>query len=471
MYTKITWNQGTEILDITASTESTFYKVIAEKISSLPIPNTVFVETNDGIAKYSIEQRSGTILIKEVSNTIDLPEGSYNKCYLVYVNAEKNNYKFYQLEQTQPGEVLATYGRIGAAKGEQYGARSYAYPSRMFWVKYMEKIAKGYVDKSDIYLTSNKDNNNKTKTATDFSVITNNNASEYLFRRLHEFAKKQIEETCVDSNITIDMVKESKKILNIMYKRKRVSAFNNHLVKLLAISPRKVTRVSDLLAESTDDFAKIIDREENLILAMEALVLSSDRSSAKANTFDMYDTEVYVATAKQKAEVLRHLDQEFHGKVKNIFRVINNSHKKRFNKYLKDSNISTVKQFWHGSRNENWASIVINGLQLNPNAIITGKMFGNGIYFANTSKKSWNYTSFRGTYWAKGTSDTAFMGLYATAYGTPLDVHCSKAYTQSMLDAANANCVHAHKGVQLLNDEIIYYSEDAMLLNYIVEFE
>ena len=64
---------------------------------------------------------------------------------------------------------------------------------------------------------------------------------------------------------------------------------------------------------------------------------------------------------------------------------------------MKKEDIHQVKQLWHGSRNENWFSILENGLQLNPNAIITGKMFGKGIYFAPSSNKSWNYTSYRGT--------------------------------------------------------------------------
>jgi len=38
--------------------------------------------------------------------------------------------------------------------------------------------------------------------------------------------------------------------------------------------------------------------------------------------------------------------------------------------------------FFHGSRNENWWNIIKNGLQLNPNAKITGKMLGHGIYLA-----------------------------------------------------------------------------------------
>ena len=95
------------------------------------------------------------------------------------------------------------------------------------------------------------------------------------------------------------------------------------------------------------------------------------------------------------------------------------------------------------------------------------------LYFAPSSKKSWNYTSYRGTYWAKGNDDVAFMGLYAVAYGKPLDVHTHSITTDYKAMTLNGgyDCLHAHKGSALLNDEIIFYDEAAMVLNYIVEFE
>ena len=42
---------------------------------------------------------------------------------------------------------------MGVAKGALFGERSYMYPLSMFWVKYYEKLSKGYIDNSDVYLT------------------------------------------------------------------------------------------------------------------------------------------------------------------------------------------------------------------------------------------------------------------------------------------------------------------------------
>ena len=151
--------------------------------------------------------------------------------------------------------------------------------------------------------------------------------------------------------------------------------------------------------------------------------------------------------------------------------MIHKKQRQRFDDYLEKHHIKKVKQLWHGSRNENWFSIAINGLQLNPNAIITGKMFGQGIYFAPSSMKSWNYTSFYGTSWANGNSDTGFMGLYATAYGKPYDVTSAGTYSQASLTRLGCNCIHAHAGSALRNDEILFYDEASILLQYIVEFQ
>jgi len=51
---------------------------------------------------------------------------------------------------------------------------------------------------------------------------------------------------------------------------------------------------------------------------------------------------------------------------------------------------------WHGSRMTNFCSIFQNGLILNPEklgAVITGKMFGQGIYLTNVFSKSVGYTA------------------------------------------------------------------------------
>lgn len=472
MYLKIEWNEDEKTVDV-AETESEVWKEIGMVLGEIEVPNTIKVSCEKGYAKLSVAQR-GSFVKKGIRypsmyvtcdiNFINLPSSVYEPAYLTCVNPESNNYKFYHLKPGISG-IGATYGRIGSEKGEFFGEKDLQnpYPTYMYWIRYYEKLSKGYIDQSSIYLAK-KATKKQTKTV----KVLSNTASIDLYRRLKSCARQYVDRHLVNSNITQAQVKASKKYLKELGERKTLNGFNKKLMQLLQVCPRKTWDVSELIAYSKADFPSIIQREEDLVAAMEAL--TTDSSEVLDECFETMGIEVYEATKKQEQEVLSHLSDSLKPKVKKIYRVINQKGQKNFNAYLKNTNIKNVKQLWHGSRNENWFSIIAKGLQLNPNAVITGKMFGQGIYFAPSSMKSFNYTSFRGTTWARGSSNTAFMGLYCTAYGKPKDVYCAGHYNQRILDNENCNCIHAHAGVQLYNDEIVYYNENAICLNYIVEF-
>ena len=303
-----------------------------------------------------------------------------------------------------------------------------------------------------------------------------NPASAELYALLKAYAKHVVETNLVCAKVTQKQITESKKIWNQLCNRKTVRGFNAQLMRLMSVCPRKVRDVRDLLAITESDFPSIIDREESLIKAMEAVVDDNSSENIRKTVVDFasYGIEVFEANEKQKEIIEKHLSDQLKDRVKKVWRVIPKKQQRSFNEYLKKNKIKTVKQFWHGSRNENWFSILTNGLQLHPDAAITGAMLGKGIYFAPSSLKSWNYTSYRGTYWAHGSSDTAFMGLYATAYGNPYDASSDiRSYTASEVRSKGYDCVHAKggPGYYLKNDEVVFYSEDAMVLNYIVEFQ
>lgn len=459
------------------------YKDVAFLLAAEPILHPIEIKiTNclnpDEILEYRISTRSGTRFIVELNNTMPdyyLPE-QIESVFLTCVDPATNAYKFYKLEQL--GDCIqASYGRMGVKKGERYGERKFHYPLSMFWIKYYEKLSKGYVDRTDLYL-ANEDENARHQN-NDTSAKKINSISIALFNRLKQFAVHAVEKAEVKVPITSAILKKSEDLLNKMRVAKDVTEFNDILLELIAILQRPVATgrcsgVLKIMAKCKSDFASIIEREDDLLQAMKGSYYGGNYKTSKTErSFEDYNIEVYEATEKQKKEVLSKLNDSLKEKVANIYRVIPVEQKKRFDAYLKKNNIKKVKQFWHGSRNQNWTSIIVNSLKLNPDAIITGKMFGHGIYFASSAMKSWNYTSYRGTSWAKGSSDCAFMGLYATAYGTPKDVDAWSATEnyKKLVENSKANCLHAHKGVSLMNDEIIFYNEDAVLLNYIVEFK
>ena len=189
--------------------------------------------------------------------------------------------------------------------------------------------------------------------------------------------------------------------------------------------------VKDHMAKSEKDFQRLIKDESDLLDVMETQVasLTKARNDAEKNLLEMFNLEVYTATPKQVEIVEKKLSDELKGKVRNVFRVINRNTQKRFDEYLHAHGKPRVRQFWHGSKNENWWNILCQGLFLHPDAPITGKMFGEGLYFAPSATKSWGYTSGKGSFWAHGKSNTAFMALCATAYGHPQEVDTYSGYS------------------------------------------
>ena len=110
------------------------------------------------------------------------------------------------------------------------------------------------------------------------------------------------------------------------------------------------------------------------------------------------------------------------------------------------------------------------------NAVINGKMFGYGLYFAPRARKSVGYTSLRGSYWAGGHSPYGFMALYEVVYGKPYDVSTSSGcgdmtYEKLQRVAPGCSCLHAHAGKVLYNDEVIVYREDQVTIKYLVQLK
>lgn len=505
--------EGTENKMIDINDRSEFYPVVAKAIVEEENGKRLVVKasTDEGSVTYRVGVRSGTQTIFEMDNTMpdtyltDL-KPAYLTCvepmvmeYLHYLQLHpedfnentfydevsmrcKNSYKEYKLIPER-NKVTAYYGRMAVIKGQLFGERSVDYPLSSYWSKYYEKIGKGYVDRTRLYMPEVfgevSKPSKKTEKKPETAVKKFSQASQRLFQTLKTLAKNAVTAAQVKVPVTPAIINAAKEDLEMMRKAAihgDVVSFNLALLDIVSILQRPMatgdgTGVKRILALNKKDFARIIEREENLLQAMEGSI-TGDYTPKKKEDFSQFSIEVYEATEQQQDEVLKHLSPSLKGKVRSVYRVIPQKQKKLFNAYLKKKSIKDVKMLWHGSRNENWMSIIQNSLLLNPNAIITGKMFGAGIYFAPSSVKSWGYTSYLGTRWANGHSGTAFMGLYAVAYGKPMNVDHWSSFMdyKSEVQQNGYDSLHAHAGVDLHADEIVLYDEAAVLLNYIVEF-
>lgn len=304
-------------------TESALYKAIGEQLLNLSVPNRLLVSTPVGEAEFDVKQRGtfakdGTIYpsmyVTEEYNTIQLPQDTYPEAYLTCINPVSNNYKFYHFRPS--GSVLnATYGRIGAGRGEAFGKKDLKtpYPIHLYWIRYYEKLSKGYKDESSIYLAPAV-----SETPVAPTIPDQRPEAIELYQKLYTYAKGMVERHLVHHDkVTVEQVSQSKKILAELSTKTTLKDFNETLQKLLTISPRKSRYVKSLLAVKTSDFPAIIDRENDLITAMEVM-----RPSGSIGSFREHNIHVFEATDSQRQEVIEHLTPSLQRKVRKIWRVI-----------------------------------------------------------------------------------------------------------------------------------------------------
>lgn len=401
-------------------------------------------------------------------------------CYLVKVDGNANNNKFYEMK-TENGQLICRYGRVG-----QNGQLA-TYSASQFESKRREKLNKGYVDQTDLHtapVISEKTG--------EYKEIPNIQVRE-LVRKLRACARDAIKRnyTVSSAKVTQAMCDEAQfqinKMMNGIVANCGVELFNRELEKLFMIIPRAMSRVVDHLAKSTSDFTKIIEREQNILDVMkgevkaQAVEKKPDISTAEKDItiLEAFGLTIVPVTSEQEKFVKKWLGASSH-RYKRAWKVVNKATQEKFDKFVKENADENgdfeIRYLWHGSRNENWWSIMTTGLSLNPNAVITGKMFGYGLYFANEADKSINYTSISGSYWARGSSNTAYLALYDVAYGKALNVYDfnSKFHTFRWADLRrekpNATCLHARAGKGMLRrDEIIVYKEEQTTISYLVE--
>ena len=327
----------------------------------------------------------------------------------------------------------------------------------------------------------------KKKTSSSTYKEIENKVIAEIVERLQQMARKAISDnyTISSNKVTQAMVDEAQGILTKLLSINDKNQFNYTLLNLFTVIPRKMKNVSQYLAKSQDDYSNIIQTEQDLLDVMKGQVVQKHVE----NTVVHADEENKMTILETMGLEFEECDKEDIKKIKNAlgscankfykaWRVKNIRTQDRFENFADTENIRNTKLLWHGSRNENWWSIINSGLVLKPtNAVITGKMFGYGIYYAPKAQKSLGYTSLHGSYWANGNSKSAFMSLMEVAYGKPYDVYSFDRryydfnYERLQKVCPGANCLHAHAGSMLRNDEIIVYKEEQCTIRYLVELK
>jgi poly [ADP-ribose] polymerase 2/3/4 len=415
---------------------------------------------------------------------------------LIKVDGDANNNKFYNMKENGDGTFTATYGRVGAAKPQ-----TDTKPMSKWDAVYREKtsIKKGYVDQTDLFIEESvvvdTDATTSTKKKTIYKdfLASRSAAVVQMVRDLQGWAKGSVERNYTVSSEAVTQKQVDKaqetldQIVGFQLDANNIAEFNKLLQAFYSIVPRKMKHVKAHLVDPDSD----ITERKNEIITEEQATLDVMAGQVKLNS-DMKDGEVDEDEEEIETDILKSsgldmnevTDDAVIKQIKSMmadnshkflkaFEVVNMNTQGKYDSHLTSVANKKEELFWHGSRNENWFSIISSGLLIRPsNAVYTGSMFGDGIYFADKFQKSFGYTSGRGSYWVGGNAPVALLALYSVHVGQQKIIkrHDSSCYKlcHSVLAKENCDSVFAQGGIDLRNNEYIVYQSQQNTIKYLV---
>ena len=389
---------------------------------------------------------------------------------LVMVTGANNN-KVYEMADNGDGTFTARYGRIGARLQER------AYPMARWATTYRQKVRKGYTDVTALSSEEGDDG---------FAIDDPSVAALIDALRAAADERLRAQYLVAPDAVGPRQVERAQACLAALTAQaarldtpEAVAAFDAALLELYTVIPRAMGDVRDhLVGErlAADAVAAHLDGEQEALDRMAQRVRLREGGTRPTLLEALGVDLAPVRDAASLRQIRRAMGDEA-DHLHAAWTVHHPAQRARFEAHVAQARSSTTRLFWHGSRTENWLSILEQGLRLNPRARINGKMFGQGLYFASEFRKSLGYTSIHGAVWAGQGRGTGFMALYDVHVGRALTVRRHEPWC-SQLDAARLaarrpfrrpDSVHARAGRMLRHDEHVVYHEAQVCPRYLVE--
>lgn len=404
--------------------------------------------------------------------------------YLVNVSSAGNHNKFYEIIENKDGSIDVNYGRVDKTAMHHH----YAYGEKNFLSLISTKEAGGYKDVTALHMEK---------------TDTNSKIEEMSYKPVDDEVVQAALERMIESsrlfisrNYSVSAKEITPKMINeAQYDLSRLSSiagsnspaalyeFNKALEELFMDIPRAMTNVSDAMAKSSADFDRIIQREgamlDNLKGAIQIAAPLPDKKKDQT-VLEARGLTMKQVSYKDEDRIIDHLGKDYQGDVERrfvrAFAVENLKTRSNYEDYKKAHHIDSkkgVKLFYHGSKVENWYSIMSTGLSLNPDARTTGKMFGQGLYFAPECRKALNYMDVKGSRWNNGQEETGYTAIFSVALGKAYEPNriLGSYFTGKDLPQG-CDSVFASKknpNLGLMNDEYIVFNQDACTIKYLME--
>lgn len=409
------------------------------------------------------------------------------------ISGEVNSNKFYYMFASECGSRFdVEYGREGAT------AQKTSYPMSKWDATYKSKTKKGYVDYTELFII---EDSTSTKIVKEVKEFLESRTKEVIniVKKLQSWAKGSIAENYSVSSeaVTQKQIDKAQELLTQIstfdLTQNNTQDLNKLLLTFYGIIPRKMKNVNlHLLKESElqkniEKLNTIIIEEQATLDVMAGQVLLAHNMEESENTeneiviesdiISNSGLEIKAVTDTKIIDKIKSMMADNKNKFKEAFEVINIKSESAYNNNLKIADNKKEELFWHGSRNENWWSILTSSLVIRPsNAVHSGSLLGDAIYFAPLFKKSYGYTSGRNSYWAKGNSNEAVLALYSVHVGNKFEMR-NKAYAiydpKKELYDKGYNSVHCYAGAsmgysKLINDEITIYKPEQCTIKYLI---
>lgn len=406
------------------------------------------------------------------------------------MTSENNNNKYYTMTDNENGTFTAEYGRVGA------NPQTASYPISKWDSTIKAKEKKGYNNLTDLFVVEANEAGEPVKRKAVFKDFLPSRTPLVveIVKKLQSWAKGSIAENynVTSEEVTKKQVDFAQNLLNELVAFEltsdNISEFNQLLLKFFAVVPRKMKQVKEHLVNSDSDIEeqknKIITTEQDTLDVMAGQVALNANMAGENETEEEQEeleTDIIKSSGLELLEVtdgdviakIKKLMADNSHKFKQAYEVVNNTTQSKYEANLKKAKNLKEELFWHGSRNENWWSILTTGLLIRPsNAVHSGSMFGNSIYMADKFQKSYGYTSGRNSYWANGNSNEAILALYNVHVGEQKHIykHDSSCYSLNYekISKEGFDSVFAHGGADLRNNEYMIYQSEQCTIKYLI---
>jgi len=417
-------------------------------------------------------------------------------------DAGNNNNKFWNISIDSNNVVTTHWGRVGdSGQSKSFPCGSDSSAESFFRSKCGEKERKGYVPQRVLTDTATV----KAVTSNDLSKVAKAQIKtnspdldlllEFLVKTNAHNIMSQTSMTYNDTTglfstplgiVTQDAIDDARILLtqigDMVYKKDYDNpSFLTTLSKYMMIIPQNIGRTKPDPRVLYPSLTAV--QAQNTILDSLEGSLQAVLSGAKTNTpavdnspapsvFDVKlhtvdDGKTIDRIAKKYQSTLQGIHASSRLKVYRVYEVQIGDMSRDFE--LHGKQLGNVWELWHGTRAGNLLSILAKGMIIPPSSSphVTGRMFGDGLYFSDQSTKSLNY--------AYGCAPGQRGGLESSTFMFLVDVAMGKFYTPTgygyRLPQQGYDSTFAQAGKSgVMNNEMIVYKRNQANPTFLIEF-